>query len=47
MAFNHSDTDRIAIYPNRPPKKLPVPTRRMSLKMPMQQITIDIPEVQR
>ncbi len=21
MAFNHSDTDRIAVYPNRPPKK--------------------------
>ena len=20
MAFNHSDTDRIAVYPNRPPK---------------------------
>ena len=21
MAFNHPDTDRIAVYPNRPPKK--------------------------
>ena len=21
MAFNHSDTDRIAVYPNRPPQK--------------------------
>jgi hypothetical protein len=35
MAFNHSDTDRIAVYPNRPPKNYGVSWKQEAIDYSM------------
>ena len=43
MAFNHSDTDRIAVYPNRPPKDNGVSWKLEAVDSSMVSIFLYIP----
>ena len=43
MAFNHSDTDRIAVYHNRPPKNYGVSWKQEAIDYSMVSIFLFIP----